>query len=71
MSTIMSFVCDQCDCVDNLRLVVFSGNGMRCSECETGQWHGMFPKEQYDKYRHEVCNRDNPHFGSHGEVSFS
>lgn len=71
MSTEMSFVCDQCGCVDNLRLVVFSNHGMRCSECETGQWHGFFEKEEYDAYRHRVCNRNNPHFGGDGESSFS
>lgn len=43
------FRCDKCGCVENTALCMYwaaksSGNPKLCSECETGTWHGSFPK---------------------------
>lgn len=46
------FECSQCGAVDNSAVAPsFWSDHMhkkpaRCTECETGTWHGMFPKEK-------------------------
>ena len=50
------FVCEVCGCVDLVRLQVTPGV-YRCSECVTGHWHGLFPKQPYDPLKHLVVNR--------------
>lgn len=49
------FVCDQCRAVESTATSTFSrqrqerAEGKRdkllCSECESGSWHGLFPKQ--------------------------
>lgn len=49
------FVCDQCRAVESTATSTFSrqlqqrAEGQRdqllCSECESGTWHGIFPKQ--------------------------
>ncbi len=43
------FNCAQCNSVENTATGAYWGRKMRdqpalCSECETGTWHGLFPK---------------------------
>lgn len=47
------YVCDHCRAVENTALGKFWLRRPRklpvlCSECATGEWHGRFPKRQYD-----------------------
>ena len=44
------FACSKCDAVENTALGAYwlneaRGNPVLCSECDTGTWHGHFPKE--------------------------
>jgi hypothetical protein len=41
------FKCNQCGCIENTEIGAFwtSRDGEeKCSECQTGKWHGYFPK---------------------------
>lgn len=40
------FCCRRCNCVENTALADYWAPNSRklCSECETGEWHGRFPK---------------------------
>lgn len=47
------FKCSRCGCVDNTALGsywtdVAEGKPPLCVECETGKWHGCFPKQDAD-----------------------
>lgn len=70
----MLFCCDVCDCVDDTDLahpdaVVLPVGVFKCSRCRdtvdaegvvySGEWHGSFPREQYDPKVDVVCNRAN------------
>lgn len=63
------FVCDVCNCVENTALAGAFGYWLRdsaenphgddlarCSECNTGAWHGRFEKVPWDGER-GVINR--------------
>ena len=42
------FRCDKCGCMENTALCNYWNKGdgpALCSECESGKWHGIFPKE--------------------------
>ena len=54
------FVCEICHGIDNTALAPGywqskqqgMGTGrVLCTECETGRWHGRFPKRTYDERR--------------------
>lgn len=67
----MLFVCDDCNCVDDTDLL--PGNivppppgTLLCSHCckvtvdgveVPSEWHGLFPREQYDPDQDQVSNR--------------
>lgn len=39
------FECEQCHCVENTATGEYWGRDKKlCSECGTGEWHGIFPK---------------------------
>lgn len=43
------FNCSQCNCIENTASGAYWGRKMAdkpalCSECDTGTWHGLFPK---------------------------
>lgn len=43
------FTCESCGCVENTALCNYwmarlNNKPTRCSECESGTWHGLFPK---------------------------
>ena len=49
------FVCSECRAIDNTAVADFwrqsrvnEPDVRRCSECQTGEWHGRFPKRTYD-----------------------
>jgi hypothetical protein len=47
------FNCSKCGAVENTALGAYwwnrrKGKPVLCSECDTGKWHGMFPK-RFDK----------------------
>ena len=54
------FKCSKCKCVENTALGNFWGEDGKkplCSECDTGEWHGEFPKinaEEAGYYRDET-----------------
>ena len=50
------FVCEKCGCVDLVRLQE-NPAVYHCTECTTGKWHGLFPKQPYDPLKHLVVNR--------------
>lgn len=68
MDSSQFFVCDTCGCVDSYQ---FSGGTETCTECQTGQWHGVWVKESYNPAVHRVNNRQNPDQEGLGEESFS
>lgn len=57
------FVCNACDCVDQIGLAYPSGRLpttpllQQCSQCQTGTWHNLFPKEKYQPGIDHVSNR--------------
>jgi hypothetical protein len=67
----MLFCCDNCGCVDETELaspdaVELQPGEFLCSDCRNvivdgdilpGEWHGCFPKEEYDPAQDRVCNR--------------
>ena len=49
------YICEKCGCIENTALGGYWGNLMDktpvvCSECDSGRWHGEFPKEHWSKY---------------------
>jgi hypothetical protein len=43
------FECTECHCVENTAVGFYweaqlKGQDPKCSECHTGEWHGIFPK---------------------------
>lgn len=55
------FACDQCNALDLITLAYPQGvkpGQLCCTECQTGQWHGQFPKQQFDPNRDIVINRN-------------
>ena len=39
------FECERCHCVENTATGSYWGQEKKlCSECATGEWHGVFPK---------------------------
>jgi len=59
------FQCDECGCVDESEIAYPMGTedhgqsrtNWLCTECQTGEWHGMFEKEQYRPEFDIVINR--------------
>lgn len=54
------FVCDKCHCIENTALGRYwskdfdtrdKGKAL-CSKCNSKRWHGAFPKEKFDKNKH-------------------
>lgn len=46
------YICDKCGTVDNSAIGGFWDNYRKkiapmCSECNTGKWHGYFPKQHW------------------------
>lgn len=73
----MIFVCEKCNCIDELDLVLSGprpepGYKLLCSSClpvgvaqgglraGTGEWHGKFPRQEYDPTQDLVINRPSP-----------
>lgn len=66
------FVCDQCNVIANTapdnywaQLLEQAEQGIppskrtyRCSQCRTGEWHGLFPRTKWDG-RQPMKNRGN------------
>ena len=46
------FICEKCQHVDSKDASTFPFTRI-CTQCETGQWHGMFPYERYDPVKHK------------------
>lgn len=67
MDSTQFFVCNTCGCVESYQ---FSNGTETCSECTTGQWHGVWAKEPYDPSVHRVNNRINPTPDGQDEESF-
>jgi len=49
------FKCSKCGAVENTALGAYwaqkcRGEPVLCSECDTGTWHGQFPKESAEGY---------------------
>ena len=47
------FVCSKCGCVENTACSGYhwkkaEGKELTCSECDTGKWHGEFPKRKHN-----------------------
>ena len=47
------YVCAECNTVENTALGSYyadrhAGRPPRCSQCATGEWHGRFPRREYD-----------------------
>ena len=41
------FECEQCHCVENTACGSYWGKDKKlCSECDAGEWHGLFPKRK-------------------------
>jgi hypothetical protein len=39
------YQCEECGCCENTALGAYWGRTKKiCSECDTGRWHGKFPK---------------------------
>ena len=56
------FVCTTCQHIENTALGRYwprlaTGNP-ECSQCVTGTWHGLFPRERYDEERHGPIGED-------------
>lgn len=63
------FECERCGCADSINCTHTTAAGYVCAECLTGEWHGMFPKEQYSFEIHgPALNKQNP---DHSFTSFS
>ena len=48
-------ICEKCGTIENTSLGGYWKNCRNdepkmCSECNTGTWHGEFPKEHWEKY---------------------
>lgn len=51
------YLCSECGVIENTAVGGYHGNMVRrvpvlCSLCNTGEWHGLFPREQYDPEKH-------------------
>ena len=45
-----AYKCEKCGCMENTAIThywtnKYEGKPLLCSECETGKWHGRFPKQ--------------------------
>lgn len=58
------FVCEQCQNIDVLEFAypdgLPQGEPLKCTKCQTGQWHGLFSIRPYDPSRDLVINRASP-----------
>lgn len=57
-----SFVCTCCNSVDDVEVAFHAPlpaapEAQLCTRCQYGQWHELFPQEQYDPDKHNVINR--------------
>jgi hypothetical protein len=55
------FHCSQCGCIENTALGAYwynkaKGKPVLCSECDTGKWHGRFPKTQGEIRKEDRAN---------------
>lgn len=49
------YICEKCGTVDNTAIGGYWSNvsekeDPKCSECNTGKWHGQFPKKNWSEY---------------------
>lgn len=58
------FQCDSCGCVDavelaypELKVPPLALVELKCSKCQTGEWHAQFDQEQFDPNKDQVINR--------------
>ncbi len=66
------FQCDRCGVADDINATQTTSAGYLCSECLTGQWHGLFSREQYSFAQHgPALNRTDPPNADDGFPSFS
>lgn len=49
-----TFACEKCNHVDVD--ISIDGDRTLCYQCETGEWHGLFEREEYDPNSHNVDN---------------
>ena len=58
------FKCDKCNAVDVFEIAYkehIDGtplSSLECTECQTGKWHGFFPKENYDSKKNIIIIND-------------
>lgn len=55
------FVCEKCNCIENTALCWYWSRLNKeklCSKCdpEIKKWHDIFPREKFDKNKHEVID---------------
>lgn len=52
------FECQKCHCVENTATGAYWGREEKiCSECETGEWHGVFPKRHVSETKYVTNER--------------
>lgn len=55
------FVCDKCDNLDAIEFAYpdgfTPGSPYECTQCQTGQWHGLLTQRQYNPAKDMVVNR--------------
>ena len=59
------YLCSECGVIENTALGAYYGNRIRkepvlCSLCGKGEWHGRFPRQQYDPAKHADWGIVNP-----------
>lgn len=55
------FECETCQNVDDINATQQTSCGYTCHRCKTGSWHGLFPEERYDFYKHGAAmNKASP-----------
>lgn len=65
-----AYICEKCGVIDNTAVGGYWGNCRNnqpkmCSECNTGSWHGHFPKRHWSDYGMEqLLEWEDRHDGS-------
>ena len=52
------YICETCGCLENTAAGGYWKNRrnhdpLQCSACNTGKWHGLFPKKSWQEYGYE------------------
>lgn len=43
-----NLICTSCGTVDNIFATKQTSDGLQCSRCLTGDWHGLFAERKFD-----------------------